>query len=313
MQDSDLYEYLKMGVDSQDAAALHGLGIAADDLPNHPDLGVYVPGRLGRYDGQDSAYYIVPNRGVIDRFQAAGISAVEAEKAVANKVQDRFLNQSLDDTQLFQLFCKKKFTTPGDKRIRTNDRVTYSFIHGRLPMSVVDLSYKELREASEELTMMNDTAFKRVTADPELFEAVIRKVAQSSGNSRMIETLHKSVERHGRVVLEMDDPFLCALLSEQRGDNGITGGMDSVLYFDNVYKMIKESGRSHGGNYPHDWWGGYFTDGVSVKNSDLELLRKAGLTPQEAYDGLVLNKLAAEQLIVAHEDNLPQSLAGGAL
>lgn len=309
MTETELYSYLMVGADSQDAATLHGLGVSPDD----ERLVRYTPGRLGRYEGRFS-YNIVSNRKVIARFQAAGISALEAEKALANKVHDIFLDKALDEHQLLELFTRKKINSPvSGSSVSPNDSVTYSFLHGRLPMSVVDLGYKELKGINREMVTMSDERFRKLTADPELLEAVIRKAAASPEKHTSVSLLHQLVERHGSVVLEMDDPYLCSVVSENRGSNDITGGIDSALYFDRVYTMLKESGRSYGSNGQYEWWGGYFTGGVSVKNTDLELLRQAGLTPQEAYEGLVVSRLHADQIIVAHEDNVPQSLANGAL
>ncbi|GAB2707562.1 hypothetical protein ACX801_08020 [Arthrobacter bambusae] len=270
LSDDELYQYLLMGVDSQDAAALHGLGVRPEGLPDHPDLADHVPGRLGRYEHSRER---VANRQVIQRFRDADISALDAEKAIGNKVQDAFLDKALDDQQLCRLFSRKKYSTPHGIKSKANDLVTYSFVVGRLPLSVVDIPSRNLKEINSELAVMLANTFQRVSADKDLFEAMIRKASSMPRPSR-IEPLYYAVENHGTAALDLDNPFLCALLTGDAAAR-FSGGIDSVRYLDTVYALIKTSGRSHGENHPHDWWGGYFTEGISVTNEALEKLRQA--------------------------------------
>lgn len=308
---STLYGYLRMGADIQDAAALYGLGVMPEDLPNHPKLAVHVPGRLGRLDGAE-AFSLIQNRQVISRFEAAGFQAVDVEKAVANKIQDLCLDKSLDETHLLNLFSKKKYRSVVRTSSGVNDTVVNAFVRGRLPLTVLDVPTTKLKDAAHEVMMMNDSLVKELASDPELFGKLIMKTLEVP--DRNIRDLYSLLKKYGPGVMGMQDPHLCAI-RENLGDNlgSGRGSFESGNYYDQVHQLIRQNDAFALESSKYEWWGGLVTNKVKVINTDVDYLRRRGLTPQETYEGLVLHKLTPEQIVVGKEDTVPSGFAGGAL
>jgi hypothetical protein len=303
---SVLYGYLRMGADIQDAAALYGLGVMPGDLPNHPKLATHIPGRLGRLDGNES-FYIIQNREVISRFEAAGFPAVDVEKAVANKIQDWFLDKNLDESHLLNLFSKKKYQSVVGTGNKANDRVINAFVRGRLPLTVLDVPTAKLKGAAHEVMMMNGWLIEELASEPELFGKLIVKALDiPDGNIRDLYTL---VKEYGPGVMGMQDPHLCSV----KEDLGGRGSFESGAYYDQVHQIIRQNDDWALDSSKYEWWGGLVTNNVKVVNTDVNYLRKQGFSAQETYEGLVLHKLTPEQMIVGKEDTVPSGFAGGAL
>jgi hypothetical protein len=308
---SVLYGYLRMGADIQDAAALYGLGVMPDDLPNHPKLAVHVPGRLGRLDGTE-AFYVIQNRKVISRFEAAGFPAVDVEKAVANKVQDWFLDKGLDESQLLTLFSKKKYQSVVGTGNKANDRVVNAFVRGNLPLTVLDVPTSKLKNAAHEVMLMKESLVQELASEPELFGKLIMKTLDTPDGR--IQDLYALLKEYGPGVMGMQDPYLCSV-KENLGDNRGSGrgSFESGVYYDQVHQIIRENDNWTLESAKYEWWGGLVTNDTKVINADVDYLRRRGFTPQETYEGLVLHKLTPEQMIVGKEDTVPSGFAGGAL
>lgn len=309
--DSILYGYLRMGADIQDATALYGLGVMPDDLPNHPKLAVHIPGRLGRLDGNE-AFYVIQNRKVISRFEAAGFTAVDVEKAVANKVQDWFLDKGLDESQLLTLFSKKKYQSVVGTGNKANDRVINAFVRGNLPLTVLDAPTAKLKNAAHEVMLMNESLVKELTSEPELFGKLIMKTLDSP--DERIQDLYALLKEYGPGVMGMQDPYLCSV-KENLGDNRGSGrgSFESGVYYDQVHQLIRENDSWTLENAKYEWWGGLVTNDLKVINADVDYLRRQGFSAQETYEGLVLHKLTPEQMLIGREDTVPSGFAGGAL
>lgn len=309
MPDDLLYDYLRCGVDVQDAAALYGMQVMPDEIEDHPVIGEHAPGRLGRIGGSD-AFWMINNRRVIDRFQAAGIPAVVAEKPISNKIQDPFLDKALDEHQLVQLFSRWKYSTVyGGVRTRQMERVIEAFVRGKLPLTVMDLKTEDLKDITDELLMSGNNRFDELRHDEKTYEAVIRKAAASMTGRNRLDDMLRLVKRHGNQVMELDDPYLCSVTTEE----GDIVGIETAKYLDGFFRILAQSHDRVENNNKYQFWGGTFVGGGYVKNSDLLYLREAGISPQEAYEGLVVNKIEARQIVVAKEDNLHSGLLGGAL
>jgi len=312
VSDSDLYSYLRLGVDAVDAATLHGLGITPDSLPDHPELGVHLPGRLGRFEGK-KAYQCISNSKVIDRFQAVGITAIEAERAVMNHVQNEFLDKSLDEHQLLQLFSRKKYHAASWTGRRVSDRVINCFIRGYLPLTVLDIPTEKIAGVMAEMETIDNAVFKTISAEPELYEKLIRKAVQTG--AERVQDLYGLLVKFGPGVMDMDDPYLCSVSSRTDSESHevTAGSIHSGRYLDRVQQIAREHGFKCDNNYKYEWWGGVIVNGVLVENASLERLRVNGISPEEAYIGLVINRLNFEQVIIGKEDDVPNGLAGGAL
>lgn len=309
--DSTLYGYLRMGADIQDAAALYGLGVMPDDLPDHPQLAVHVPGRFGRLDGND-AFYIIQNQKVISRFEAAGFPAVDVEKAVANKVQDWFLDKGLDDSQLLTLFSKKKYQSAVGAGNKANDRVINAFVRGHLPLTVLDVPTAKLKDVAQEVMLMKEPLVQELASEPELFGKLIMKTLDTPEGR--VQDLYALLKEYGPGVMGMQDPYLCSV-KENLGDNGgsVKGTFESGNYYDQVHQIVRDNDKWVLESSKYEWWGGLVTNGTKVINADVDYLRRRGFSAQETYEGLVLHKLTPEQMIVGKEDTVPSGFAGGAL
>lgn len=311
---SVLYEYLRMGADIQDAATLYGLGVMPEELPDHPVLATQLPGRLGRLDGAN-AFYIIQNRGVLLRFEDAGFPAVDVEKAIANKIQDWVLDRGLNDQLLLDFFSKKKkyHAVVGSIGQPANDRVINAFVLGRLPLTVADMPTASLKDVSKEVIMMNDSLLSELVAQPEVFGQIIRK-SLDSDSTRNVQSIYELFTKHGPEILDMDDPFLCAVQEHVGAGNDLeSGSLEFGKYLDQVHQLIIKNDNQAFGSSKYEWWGRMITNDIKVINSDLNDLRKSGVTPQEAYEGLVVHRLSTDQVIVSHADSLHSGFSGGAL
>lgn len=311
---SSVFEYMRLGVDITDAATLYGLGYKPEDLADTSEIARFIPSRLQQIV-KSGTKWLVRNNEAINAFESAGISLEQTEKALNNGLQDTFLNRALNEHQLAELFTKWKYSSVAhDSLIKKTkkDEVIHGFVNGVLPFECKDIPVSNLHEINFELSIMMQGDREEIMKDHDLYVRMIRKAAASTmtGYNRVFD-LNRMVSKHGVGVLDLDDPHLCAA----RLASGTDAGLENALYFEEVHRYVKELGLhlyvDEATKYGYK--GNVRVDGEEMYNNDLAELREAGISPSEAYEGLILRKLSPTQIIVAKEDGLAGSLSDGAL
>jgi hypothetical protein len=326
LPDDLIYDFLRKGVDAENAAALVTLGLDnPDDVPG--DDSSFLIYNLKRVSG--AGHYIWRRKidDVIDRFQENGVPATVASKVIRNGLQDDHLDDALSDDQLIELFSKWTYkSTVGyeDKGRNEQDRVIKGFINGELPFDLIDLKMNELKGVEYELSALalagpaaTDTENKLLEkfSDRDYLTRVARKAATSVDGYRPMQTLDGLIEKHGPEVMELRNPQMAGVEIHLGNYQSNEIGVEAARYIEQVHDVMdKDSDRAYwmsGERYSSH--GGKQIDRVYVRNADLLELREAGLSPEESYDMLVKHKLKPEQIIVARQTGVESTLASGVL
>lgn len=325
MPDDVLYDFLRQGVDTQDAAALASLGISTiDDFPEYY-RDMYLPGSLSKV-AQKRTISRKYFSDTLDRLQEAGVSAVDADKAISNGLQDGHLDKALSDEQLVQLFSKWKYKAlcgDGNANNTEQDRVIDGFVSGLIPIELADKKLNDLKGLEYELFKLlrvgevkdeEDVRLSEKLQDRDYLTALGRRAGDIEGYRPMRE-LNRLVEDHGMEVLKLDHPQIAGVKIHHGEGKSTQIGLEGAQYIQTVHRIARESSD-------RAYWmsierfsssGGLEVERSYLRNYELNNLREAGVAPEKAYDMIVNHKLTPEQIIVAHQTGVNDSLAQGAL
>lgn len=326
MADDVLFDFLREGIDTQNAAALNTFGIS--EVGEIPDgaWGKSYPGSLSTVITKSTLIHYREFGQVIERLQEAGLSAVDASKAISNGLQDGHLDQALSDEQLLKLFSKWNYKSTfslNGKSETEQDKVIDGFVSGLIPFELASQNMNTLKGLEYELTALlvkeqtrddEDKALLEKLKDRDYLVTLGSKFHAMIG-SRPLRELNRLVENHGIEVLDLEQPQLAGVSVRQGEGKDAQIGIEGAKYIQTVQDIAHEqSDRAYWTSVDrYNNVGGLEVDRSYLRNYELNNLREAGVSPEKAYDMLINHKLTPEQIVVAHQTGLNSSLAQGAL
>lgn len=335
MTDSEVFYALRKGITMQDAAALKTLGITTDDVIEKTKEHFTVGGSLSKVKGRGHTSYTTKLDGAVDRLEAAGVSAIEADKLISNGLQEGHFNRALDEAKVLEVFSKWRYRSEADSYEHGHveqDDVIEGFLSGRLPFDLIGYKAKELKNSEIELFDLYERKFEYdgrtpwKNPDPELAERLkdmdyrsklVGKVAEFAPDLyKPLGDLDKIVQRHGEKALELKDPrkatmgvFVSAGVSRECG-------VEAAHYVEKVHELAKDQIKRDIWGTGSDIWtsrGTIEANGHYVRNWDLIDLYEQGVPVEQAYDMLVNVGMSKDQILVARDTGVGTNLASGVL
>lgn len=326
--DDVLYEFLRNGVDAQNAAALTKFGITeVDQIPEEIAARV-LPGDLARVLRRN-AYQRKEFGNVIERLQESGVSAIDANKILGNGLQDAHLDRALTDEQLVTLFSKWSYKSViGYEKRGTpeQDDVMTAFVNGTIPFELVGHRMNDLKGLEYELNKLfvdpdpnadeEDGHLKEKLGDRDYLIKLAGKAIVSIEGYRPLREMNRLVEEHGDEVFTLKLPQLANIKFSPGGGEPVSRiGVERARYIEAVHGIaFSTTDDAHWMSLDRfTSYGGLEVNRAYVRNSDLMALRSAGVSPEDAYDLMVNHKLPADRIIAARESGVGNTMSQGVL
>jgi hypothetical protein len=325
--DDVLYDFLRLGIDANDAAGFTALGLSPEDVGGDSR---FTDSRRSNLNNIRKSYtvYTVHKGEATDRLQEAGVSGVVAAKVLSNGLQDGHLNRALNDEQLVELFSKWKFRGIHDQYTRgsvKSDDIIESMLDGRLPFECRDGKIADLEKIDFEMGYHKDNpVYDEIRGDPDYFSRLVTKASTDMHDaSKPLRELHGLVQAFGAEVLDLQWPELANIdVYEERTDPTVKppshkAGIEGARFIERARELAEERGGGWGysgsGSSITGSSGVVIVDRKYLRNWELLQLRDAGLSADEAYEGLIEKDLTTDQLKVMKQTGINSNLADGIL
>lgn len=324
--DDVVYDFLRLGLDANEAAAFTSLGLSPDDVEN--DKRFTNPFRNNLHAlSKSSTRYRLNREEVIERLQESGVSGLVASKVLSNGLQDGHLNRALDDEQVVELFSKWKFRGIHEQYRQggvVSDDVIESMLDGKIPFEARVHKIADLEKIVREIDRNEDApAYEGIRDDHDYFVSIVNKAASEgmSDSNNPLGDVHKLVQAFGPEVLDLKYPMMASIdVSEEWAKPGMRpvtykAGIEGAKYLEKAHAIAQE--RTDRWSYMSmkmsDSSGGLRVDRKYLRNWELMQLREIGVTPEKAYEYLIDRELTLTQIRGMQQDNIPVTLADGIL
>lgn len=322
--DDVLYEFLRLGIDANDAAGFTALGLSPDAVGDDPRFNERLRSNLNKVHKSHTVYTVHKGEAT-DRMQEAGVSAVVASRVLSNGLQDEHLNRALNDEQIVELFSKWKFRGAYELHKTSSvrsDEIIESMLDGALPFAAKDCKIADLEKIDVEMRCSRDgQVYDDIRSDPEYFARLVTKASTDMHDaSNPLRELHELVGAFGQDVLDLQFPELADIdVYEEQTDPTVKpphkkAGIEGAKFIERTRALAEERGDYLG--YTSSLTGSFGAVTVGrkyLRNWELLALREAGLSAEEAYEGLIEKDLTSDQLKVMKQTGINSNLADGIL
>lgn len=326
--DDVVYDFLRLGLDANEAAAFTELGLSAGEVEKDDRFKITFRTNLNRLSKSSTSYSL--NRGeVLDRFQESGVSGIVASKVISNGLQDEHLDRALDDDQLIELFSKWKFR--GVHKLHkhggaVSDDIIEAMVDGDLPFESKSNKIADLEFIEREInSKKDDPVFEDITSDPEYFAKLVNKAAMSIQDDKYnpLWTMHKLAQNYGPEVFDLDCPEMADIdIYEEHAQPGQKArshkaGVEGARYIEAARQLANERnggwGYSFSGGSTVNSSGAVMVDRKYLRNYELLALHEMGVPVEEAYTALIDKEMRLEQIKIMKADGIASTLADGVL
>lgn len=311
MEDNEVYEYLRMGIDPNDAAVFKMAGYDPRDLRDDPEVAPLLPGHLERvYDGFH--HHILSNARSIDAMQGAGVSASRASTALKNGVAEHHFDGVLDVEQVVELFMRNSYNRNPRLSPLSKSGVLDAIVRGDIPLELPQhVKITNLQWTADELSGYHGDKVRQLRdRDPERYKALLVKASKMETGVLAIHALGK---KYTDRVFELADPFLA---DRKYGDSGKQYGLVNANYLEAVMRAAPKGATS-------DWVKPKESSGPppfssrsavwQLRGADMVALREAGATPEMAYDLISERGMRLEQALAVARGDTIIALSDGVL
>jgi hypothetical protein len=311
MDDAEVYEYLRMGIDPTDAAVFKMAGYVPRDLRDDPEVSPLLPGYLQRvYDGFHN--HILSNERSIDAMQNAGITASRASVALKNGLSEHHFDGVLDVEQVVDLFMRNSYNRNPRLSPLSKSGVLDAIVRGDIPLELPQhVKITNLQWAADELSGYHGDRVRQLRdRDPERYKTLLVKASQSQTGVLAIHDLGK---KYTERVFELKDPFLA---DRKYGESGKRYGLVNANYLEAVMRAAPKGATS-------DWVKPKESSGPppfssrsavwQLRGADMVALREAGATPEMAYDLISERGMRLEQAVAVARGDTIIALSDGVL
>lgn len=333
MSDAEIYDALRCGIPMQDTAALKNLGITPDDVMERTKDAFMVGGALNMVSGRNHYVHRTSIKAALDRLEASGMPAAEADKLMINGLQDGHFDRALNDDQIKELFSKWRFRSEVNSYEHGHveqDDVIDGFVSGRLPYEALNYKLADLKNVERELYDMFNPKTMRLNSLPAPDPAMVERVMDMDYRASLVEAaaraipgiydpinkLDEVVQKHGMEALELNDPRKATM--QIFVSAGVTRecGVDAAKYVERVIGLAADEleGDFWGtSSDPSTSQGAVKANGHYLRNWELLDLYEKGVPAEVSYDMLVTHGMSREQILVAYETGVGTTLANGVL
>lgn len=334
MSDEEIYDALRCGIPMQDTAALKNLGITPDDVMERTKDAFMVGGALNMVSGRNNRVHRTSIKGTLDRLQASGMPAPEADKLMLNGLQDGHFGRALNESQLQELFSKWRFRSEAESYEHgpvEQDDVIDGFISGRIPFEALGYKLDALKNVERELyALYNQSAPSLRNTHKAPDPALVERLTDMDYRARLVEAaartmpttydplkkLDEVVQKHGMEALELNDPRKATMTIFVSPGVSRECGVEAAKYVEKVLELADDDldGNLWGSSTdPSTSQGAVKANGHYLRNWELLDLYEQGVPAEVSYDMIVKHGLSREQILVARETGVGSTLANGVL
>lgn len=303
MDDAEVYEYLRMGIDPTDAAVFKMAGYVPRDLHDDPDVSPLLPGYLQRvYDGFH--HHVLSNERSINAMQSAGISASRASVALKNGLAEHHFDGVLDVEHVVDLFMRNSYNRNPRLSPLSKSGVLDAIVRGDIPLELPQhVKIANLQWAAEELSGYHgDKVRKLRDRDPERYKTLLVKASQLQVG---VLTVHRLGKEYTDRVFDLTDPFL---VDRKNSETGKNYGLVNANFLEAVMRVAPKGAASDWVKPKENTGPPPFSSRSAVwqlRGSDMVALREAGATPEMAYDLISERGMRLEQAVaIARGDTI---------
>lgn len=334
MSDDEIYDALRCGIQMQDMAALKQLGLTAEAIVERTSEHLIVGGSLTMISGRGNVVRRTKIQGTLDRLQASGTSALEADKLMGNGLQDGHFDRALNDDQVKELFSKWRFRSEAESYEHDHveqDDIIDGFLSGRLPFEVIGHKLADLKNSEVELYSYYDRKLDHSRRAPYVPDAeMVEKLRDLEYRTALVDVaalslpqvysplklLDELVQNHGMEALKLNDPRKASMKVFVSAGVSRECGVEAAKYVEEVLAMASNETEA-------DFWGtspdSFSSQGVVkangnyLRNWELIDLYEKGVPAEVSYDLIVKHGLTASQILTARETGVGSTLANGVL